>query len=96
MDLSIFAAVCRLPFVQIQSEQPESVPESSFYIEFQQPKIGEWSVGETVYDIERSQYVRVCKVSQMCEVIRVATFIELATGQLTDDSEFEKYLVLVN
>ena len=96
MEFLIFTADCRLPFVQIQSEQPESLPESSFFTEFQQPKIGEGSVSETVYDNERSQYVRVCKVSQMCEVIRVATFIELATGELTYDSEFEKYLVPVN
>lgn len=46
-----------------------------------------------MYDIKQNQYVRVCKVDQICEVIRVPTFIELNTLVLAEDSEFDKYLV---
>lgn len=91
MNSTIFKADCSFPFVQIQPEQPEYYPQSSFFTEFS--KIGNRSVGETVYDIKQNQYVRVCKVDQICEVIRVPTFIELNTLVLAEDSEFDKYLV---
>jgi hypothetical protein len=91
MDSTIFKADCSFPFVQIQSEHPEDYSRSSFYTEF--PKIANRSVGETVYDIKQNQYVRVCKVGQICEVIRVPTFIELNTLVLAEDSEFDEYLV---